>query len=484
MFAFMHLRKWGGPFDRALEQAHLFRRAQFFLSRLEKPDQHMFESLQDRLQGVFDQLNRRGRLSEADVDKALREVRLALLEADVNFKVVKEFIGRVRERAVGIEVSKAITPGQQVVKIVHDELLSTLGEAAPLDLGGGSPHVIMLVGLQGSGKTTTAAKLALHLRKSKQSPLLVAADTRRPAAIEQLIVLGRQLNIPVHSEEPSLSPPDICANAIKVAKSGAHNVVILDTAGRLQIDEDLMDELSQIKARTSPQEVLLVVDAMTGQEAVRVAEGFHERVDLTGLILTKIDGDARGGAAISIRSVTGVPIKFMGTGEKSSDLEVFHPDRLASRILGMGDVLTLIERAEEVLDEETAERGAKKLLEGNFNLEDFLEQLQQIKKMGPLNKILDMVPGMGDITRAIPQEDMEKQLGKTQAIINSMTLKERRNPKVLNGSRKKRIARGSGTTVQEVNQLITQFRQMQKMMKKLRNPRARQNIMNMFGGSR
>ena len=444
----------------------------------------MFENLQDKLQGVFDQLTRRGRLSEADVDKALREVRLALLEADVNFKVVKEFIGRVRERAVGIEVSKAITPGQQVIKIVHEELLATLGDSAPLDLGGGSPHVIMLVGLQGSGKTTAAAKLALHLRKSKQSPLLVAADTRRPAAIEQLKVLGRELDIPVHAEDTSVPPPQICANAIKMAKLGAHNIVILDTGGRLQIDEPLMEELSQIKAKANPQEVLLVADAMTGQEAVRVAEGFHKQVDLTGLILTKIDGDARGGAAISIRSITGVPIKFLGTGERASDLEVFHPDRLASRILGMGDVLSLIERAEEVLDEEVAEKSAKKLLEGSFNLEDFLEQLQQIKKLGPLNKILDMVPGMGEITKAISQEDMERQLKHTQAIISSMTLKERRNPKILNGSRKKRVARGSGTTVQQINQLLSQFRQMQKMMKQLRNPRARQNLMNLFGGFR
>ncbi|HXV42003.1 MAG TPA: signal recognition particle protein, partial [Anaerolineae bacterium] len=363
----------------------------------------MFESLQDRLQGVFNQLNRRGRLSEADVDAALREVRLALLEADVNFKVVKEFIGRIRERAVGAEVSKKITPGQQVVRIVHEELLTTLGQPARLDLGGGSPHVIMMVGLQGSGKTTTAAKLALYLRKSKHRPLMVAADTRRPAAIEQLKVLGRELDIPVYSEDSSVPPPTICANAVKFAKAGAHNIVILDTAGRLQIDEELMEELSQIKAKTNPQEVLLVADAMTGQEAVRVAEGFHQRVNLTGLILTKIDGDARGGAAISIRSVTGVPIKFLGTGEKSNDLELFHPDRMASRILGMGDVLSLIERAEEVIDEDVAERGAKKLMEGNFNLEDFLEQLLQIKKLGPLNKVIEMIPGMGQVTNAIPQ---------------------------------------------------------------------------------
>lgn len=444
----------------------------------------MFESLQDRLQGVFNQLNRRGRLSEADVDAALREVRLALLEADVNFKVVKDFIGRIRERAVGVELSKKISPGQQVIKIVHEELLTTLGQPARLDLGGASPHVVMMVGLQGSGKTTTAAKLALYLRKSKQRPLMVAADTRRPAAIEQLKVLGRELDIPVYSEDPSVPPPAICANAIKAAKAGAHGVVILDTAGRLQIDEALMEELSQIKAKTNPQEVLLVADAMTGQEAVRVAEGFHKRVDLTGLILTKIDGDARGGAAISIRSVTGVPIKFLGVGEKSNDLELFHPDRMASRILGMGDVLSLIERAEEVIDEEVAERGAKKLLEGHFNLEDFLEQLYQIKKLGPLNKIMEMIPGMGQISNAISQEDMEKQLKRTQAIISSMTTKERRNPKVLNGSRKRRVAAGSGASVQEVNQLLDQFQQMQKMMKQLRNPRARQNLMNMFGGFR
>ncbi len=444
----------------------------------------MFENLQDRLQGVFDQLTKRGRLSEADVDKALREVRLALLEADVNFKVVKALVARVRERAVGVEVSKTITPGQQVIKIVHDELLATLGDPAPLNMGGGSPRIVMLVGLQGSGKTTTAAKLALHLRKSGQSPLMVAADTRRPAAIEQLKVLGRQLDIPVYTEDPSVPPPQICANSIKAARTGANSVIILDTAGRLQIDEDLMEELSQIKAKTNPQEVLLVADSMTGQEAVRVAQGFDERVKLTGLILTKIDGDARGGAAISIREVTGVPIKFLGTGEKINEIEVFHPDRLASRILGMGDVLSLIERAEEVLDEEVAERGAKRLLEGNFNLEDFLEQLHQVKKMGPLHKVLEMIPGLGDIAKTVSQETMEGSLKQTQAIINSMTLKERRNPKLLDGARRKRIAKGSGTTVQDVNQLLTQFRQMQKMMKQFKNPRAQKNLMNMFGGFR
>jgi signal recognition particle subunit SRP54 len=421
-------------------------------------------------------------LSEADVDAALREVRVALLEADVNFKLVKDFIGRIRERAVGIELSKSITPGQQVVKIVHEELLATLGEPAKLNLGGGSPHVIMMVGLQGSGKTTTSAKLALHLRKSKYSPLLVAADTRRPAAIEQLVVLGRELNIPVHREDPSTPPPQICANAINIARANAYNVVILDTSGRLQIDEELMEELHEIKRSTSPQEVLLVADAMTGQEAVRVSKGFHDKVNVTGLILTKIDGDARRGAAISIRSVTGVPIKFLGTGEKPPDLEMFHPDRLASRILGMGDVLTLIEKAEEVIDDDVAERGAKRMMEGSFNLEDFMEQLQQIKKLGPLGKVMDMIPGMGQMAKDIPYEELEGKLQTIQAIINSMTAKERRNPRLLNGSRKRRIAKGSGTDVPEINQLLSQFRQMQKMMKQLKNPRFRQQLMKMFGG--
>jgi signal recognition particle subunit SRP54 len=442
----------------------------------------MFEDLQDRLNNVFGQLTSRGHLSEADVDAALREVRVALLEADVNFKLVKDFIGRIRERAVGIELSKSITPGQQVVKIVHEELLATLGEPAKLNLGGGSPHVIMMVGLQGSGKTTTSAKLALHLRKSKYSPLLVAADTRRPAAIEQLVVLGRELNIPVHREDPSTPPPQICANAINIARANAYNVVILDPSGRLQLEEELMEELHEIKRSTSPQEVLLVADAMTGQEAVRVSKGFHDKVNITGLILTKIDGDARGGAAISIRSVTGVPIKFLGTGEKPPDLEMFHPDRLASRILGMGDVLTLIEKAEEVIDDDVAERGAKRMMEGSFNLEDFMEQLQQIKKLGPLGKVMDMIPGMGQMAKDIPYEELEGKLQTIQAIINSMTAKERRNPRLLNGSRKRRIAKGSGTDVPEINQLLSQFRQMQKMMKQLKNPRFRQQLMKMFGG--
>jgi len=442
----------------------------------------MFENLQDKLQAVFDNLSRRGRLSEADVNTAMREVRLALLEADVNFKVTKDLIARVKERAIGAEVAKSLSPAQQVIKIVNEELITTLGDAAPLNLGGGSPHVIMLVGLQGAGKTTMAAKLALHLRKSGQRPLMVAADTRRPAAIEQLKVLGKQIDIPVYTEDPSVPPPTICANALKSAREGAHSIVILDTAGRLHIDDALMDELAQIKAKTNPQETLLVVDAMTGQDAVKVADGFNQQVAISGLILTKIDGDARGGAAISVRSVTGVPIKFLGTGEKLNELEVFYPDRLASRILGMGDMLTLIEQAEASIDEDVAREGAERLMEGKFDLDDFLKQLQQVKKMGPITKLLEMVPGMGQLAKEIPADDAEKQMGRTEAIINSMTLRERHRPKILNASRKRRVARGSGTTVQEINQLLSQFRQIQKMMRQFKNPRSRKGLMDMFGG--
>jgi signal recognition particle subunit SRP54 len=427
----------------------------------------MFDNLQDRLQGVFRQISGRGKLSEADVDAALREVRLALLEADVNFKVVKDFIGRVRERAVGDEVMRSITPAQQVIKIVHDELVATLGTPARLDLDGPTPHVLMLIGLQGSGKTTTAAKLALSLRKSNHRPLLVAADTRRPAAIEQLQVLGREIDIPVHAEDTSVPPPQICANAVKQARQAAYDIIILDTAGRLHIDDMLMDELVQIKETTSPQEVLLVADAMTGQDAVRAAASFHEQVGLTGLILTKIDGDARGGAAISIRAVTGVPIKFMGEGERPGDLEMFHPDRLASRILGMGDVLTLIERAQTSLDQEKSQRAGERLLSGEFNLEDFLEQITEIKKMGPLSHLLEMVPGMAGATRDLSPEWTDQQIKQTEAIISSMTRGERRHPKLLNASRKRRVARGSGTDVREVNQLLVQFRQMQRLIKQL-----------------
>jgi signal recognition particle subunit SRP54 len=427
----------------------------------------VFENLQDKLQSVFDKLSSRGKLNEADVDVALREVRLALLEADVNFKVVKDFVARVRERAVGVEVMRSLTPAQQVIKIVHEELIATLGEPARLNLSGPSPHVVMLVGLQGSGKTTTAAKLALNLRQAGQRPLLVAADTRRPAAITQIEVLGKQLDIPVHSEGNKLSPPQICANAVKRARESAYSVVLLDTAGRLHIDEELMGELEQVKGRTNPQEVLLVVDAMTGQDAVRVADEFNKRVGITGLILTKVDGDARGGAAISVRSVTGVPIKFMGVGEKTDALEVFYPDRLASRILGMGDVLTAIEKAQQVMDQDQAVRMGERLVKGEFNLEDFRDQLQQLKKMGPLSQLLDMLPGMSQLTRDLQPDVTDQQMKVIEAIINSMTSEERRSPRVINGSRKRRIARGSGTTVTEVNDLLSQFRQMQRLMKQM-----------------
>jgi signal recognition particle subunit SRP54 len=447
----------------------------------------VFDNLSDKLQGVFDKLSTRGKLSEADVDAALREVRLALLEADVNFRVVKDFIKRVRERAVGAEVMKSLTPAQQVVKIVHEELITTLGEAARLDLSGPSPHVIMLVGLQGSGKTTTAAKLALTLRSAGQRPLLVAADTYRPAAITQLEVLGKQLDIPVHSEGTKVSPPKICANAVKRAREAAYSVVLLDTAGRLHIDDQMMNELEQIKKRTSPKEVLLVVDAMTGQDAVRVADEFNKKVGITGLVLTKVDGDARGGAAISVRSVTGVPIKYLGVGEKTDALEVFYPDRLAGRILGMGDVLTAIEKAQQVMDEEQALKVGQKMVKGEFDLEDFRDQLQQLKKMGPVSQLLDMLPGMGQLTQEISPDVTDQQMNTIEAIINSMTQGERHNPKVINASRRRRIAKGSGTTVVEVNELLTQFRQMQRMMKQLagggkKGRGGMRGLMNMLGG--
>lgn len=429
----------------------------------------MFESLSDRLQNVFTQLGKKGKLTEADVDTALREVRLALLEADVSLKVVKNFVKRVRDRAVGAEVQKSLRPSQQVIKIVHEELIATLGESAALNLSGPSPRVIMLVGLQGSGKTTTAAKLALMLRREGKRPFLVAADTYRPAAVDQLVVLAKQLDMPIHQEGISAAPPDICARGVQAAKEGGANVVILDTAGRLQINDELMSELEAIKGRTHPAEILLVADAMTGQEAVRIAEGFNERVNLTGLILTKVDGDARGGAAISMREVTGVPIKFIGVGEKVDAFEVFYPDRLASRILGMGDMLTLIEQAEELYDEQEAEKLQRKLLRNEFTLEDFLGQLQKIKRLGSIGKILDMVPGMGKIRQQLNLNDYDaqKRMKRVEAIILSMTTAERRNPKIIDANRKKRIAAGSGTTVQDINQLLKQFRDMKKMMQEL-----------------
>ena len=434
----------------------------------------MFESLSDKLQAVFDRLNKRGILTEADVDVALREVRVALLEADVNFKVVKDFLARVRERAIGAEVHKSLTPGQAVVKIVHDELMETLGEGGKLDLGGPAPRVIMLVGLQGAGKTTTAAKLAVRLRSNGARPMMVAADTKRPAAIAQLEQLGTQLNIPVYTEGTKVPPPQICKNALAKAVQTANDVVILDTAGRLQIDAEMMAEVEQVKALTKPREVLLVADAMTGQEAVNIADAFNKRLGLTGLILSKVDGDARGGAAISMRAVTGVPIKFLATGEKPDAFEPFHPDRLASRILGMGDVMTLIEKAQANFDEAEAAKAAEKMLSAKFDLEDFLGQIKQIKKMGPLNDLLAMIPGFKQVSKELTPEMTDRQMKQVEAIISSMTREERRQPDLLNASRKRRVAKGSGTEVQEVNQLLKQFRDAQTLMKQLsNNPRMR-----------
>lgn len=451
----------------------------------------MFENLTDKLQSIFDGLSRQGKLSENDVNLAMREVRMALLEADVNFKVVKEFVERVKGRAIGVEVMNSLTPAQQVVKIVNEELIQLLGEPAPLNLSGQPPQVVMLVGLQGAGKTTMAGKLALRLRKSGQRPMLVAADIYRPAAIQQLEILGRQIDIPVHSEGTNTPASTIAKNALRVAREKAYNVVILDTAGRLQINEEMMQELEQVRMVARPSEVLLVVDAMTGQEAVNVAQGFNTRVPLTGLIMTKVDGDARGGAALSVRQVTGVPIKFLGVGEKLTDLEPFQPDRLASRILGMGDVLTLIERAQSNITEEDAMAMEQKLRDGDFDLEDFLQQLQQIKKLGSLTDLLSMIPGVNRAMKDVDPQLAEGSLKKTEAIISSMTRKERQLPDILNASRRRRIAVGSGTTVQDVNMLLKQFRDMQKMMKQMgimgggKKNRGRglpQNLMNLFRG--
>ncbi|GAB4475213.1 MAG: signal recognition particle protein [Anaerolineales bacterium] len=425
----------------------------------------MFESLTERLETVFKQLRRHGKLTEKEVDAALREVRLALLEADVNYGVVKDFINRVRERAVGAEVSRALNPAQQVIKIVHEELINTLGAAERLNLVGEKPRSIMLVGLQGSGKTTAAAKLARLLRSQGERVMLVAADPYRPAAVKQLQTLGERLDVPVYYEE-AVKPPQLAAKARQKAAQGGYSTLILDTAGRSQLDQELMDELGAIQQQVKPTEILLVVDAMIGQEAVNVAQGFRQVIPLSGLVLTKMDGDARGGAAISIRSVTGVPIKFIGTGEALEALEVYEPSRLASRILGMGDVIGLIEKAEAAFDEKVAQEQASKLMAGEFTLEDFAQQLRQLKRMGPLTQILEMLPGgMGQMARQISPQEAEKQLKITEAIINSMTPLERRRPEILNASRRRRIARGSGTQVQDVNRLMKQFREMQRLLK-------------------
>ncbi len=422
----------------------------------------MFDAISRRLGDVFTSLRSKGRLSEADVDGALREVRLALLEADVNVGVVKSFLARVKERAIGIEVTKSLTPGQQVIKIVHEELITTLGQEAPLARPAAPPLIILIAGLQGSGKTTTAAKLAKHLKSKGRRPILVAADLQRPAAIDQLETLGKRVGVPVYVDRRGKAPKLVKA-ALKQARQDGNNVVIVDTAGRLQIDQELMRELAAVKKAIDPHEVLLVVDAMTGQEAVNVAQGFLEHTELTGLVLTKLDGDARGGAAISAREVTGKPIKFVGLGEGLDDLDAFHPDRMASRILGMGDVLTLIEKAEEAYDEEQALAAAEKLRTASFDLEDFLEQFQQLRKMGPLQQLVSMLPGAGQMLRDVQVD--ERDLNRVEAIIRSMTPAERRNPKLINGSRKRRIASGSGTRPQDVNGVLKQFSEAQKMMK-------------------
>jgi signal recognition particle subunit SRP54 len=427
----------------------------------------VFENLTERLTNIFTNLRRHGRLSESDVDDAMREVRMALLEADVHYSVVKSFTKRVKERAVGQEVSKALNPAQQVIKIVNEELIATLGEPSELNLKGEGPYVIMLVGLQGSGKTTAAAKLAKKLRGSGERVMLVAADPYRPAAVKQLQTLGEQVDVPVFMKEGT-APPKLAEEAFKAARKGGTSVVILDTAGRSQLDAELMDELSAIQKKVPITEILLVVDAMIGQEALNVAEGFREELPISGLFMTKIDGDARGGAAISIREVTGVPIKFLGVGEGVDAIEVYNPDRLASRILGMGDMLGLIQKAEEAFDQEQAQEQAEKLLHGEFTLEDFAKQLKQMRKMGPMGQILGMLPGgMGQVAREIDPREAEDQLKQIEAVINSMTIEERRKPKVLNASRRRRIASGSGMEVQDVNQVIKRFRETQRLMKTL-----------------
>ncbi len=427
----------------------------------------MFDTLTERLGGVFQRLGRRGRLSEKDITAALREVRMALLEADVNFKVARDLVAGIRERAVGAEVLDSVTPAQQVIKIVNDQLVELLGtEAVPLVTASQPPTIVMLVGLQGSGKTTTAAKLALGAKGRGGTPLLVAADTQRPAAIDQLVTLAGQVDLPVHEEGTKASPLKIAVNGVARARADGHSHVILDTAGRLQVDDSLMDEIGRISKRIKPHETLLVADATTGQEAVAVAEAFHARSPLTGLILTKLDGDARGGAALSVRAVTGVPIKFVGTGEAIEPLETFHPDRMASRILGMGDVLSLVERAEQVIDERQAKEMQRKMREASFGLDDFLEQLEQMKKMGSLSQVLGMLPGMsGALNDPKVRQAVEGDgLRRFEAIILSMTPQERSAPDTITGRRRRRIAAGSGTSVQDVNQLLKQFKQARQMM--------------------
>jgi signal recognition particle subunit SRP54 len=433
----------------------------------------MFDALGERLRRTLAGLTGRGRVSEADVEAAMREIRLSLLEADVNFQVVKDFIARVREQAVGAEILASLNAGQQVVKIVHDELVALLGVGDRTFRLQGNPAIIVLVGLQGSGKTTTAAKLARHVVKQGRRPLLVAADPYRPAAAEQLETLGRALDIPVHRAPPGTSVVDIARGGLEAARRLVRDTVIIDTAGRLAIDEALMAEITAVDAAVHPVETLLVVDAMTGQEAVAVAGAFAAAVPLTGLVLTKVDGDARGGAALSIASVTGIPVKFLGSGEKSDALEAFHPDRLAGRILGMGDVLTLVERAQEVVDVAGARKLEAKLRKADFTLEDMLEQLQQVQKMGPIGQLVSMIPGLGGMAREAQDAVDRGEMKRTEAIIRSMTPRERRDPSILNASRRRRISVGSGTGLTDVNRLVKQFGEMQKVMKQLSTMRGK-----------
>jgi signal recognition particle subunit SRP54 len=427
----------------------------------------MFDTLSERLRQTLGNLTGRGRISEADVDIAMREVRLALLEADVNFKVVKDFIARVREKAIGQDVLQSLNAGQQVVKIVHDELVELLSQGDRVFHLSGNPAVVAMVGLQGSGKTTSTAKLARHIVKQGRRPLLVAADPYRPAAADQLETLGRSLDIPVYRAAAGTPVVDIARQGVDAARKQVRDVVILDTAGRLSVDEVLMAEIAAVNDAVRPVETLLVVDAMTGQEAVGVAQAFVAAVPVTGLILTKIDGDARGGAALSISAVTGVPVKFLGTGEKTDALEVFHPDRLAGRILGMGDILTLVERAQETYDVDQAQKMEEKLRKASFTLEDMLEQLQQVQKMGPIGQIMGMIPGMGNMAGEAQAAVDRGDLKRTEAIIRAMTVTERRDPTILNASRRRRIAAGSGTSLPDVNRLVKQFADMQKLMKQL-----------------
>jgi signal recognition particle subunit SRP54 len=447
----------------------------------------MFDSLSEKLDAVFKKLRARGHLTEETVSETLREIRLVLLEADVNFKVVKDFIQAVRQRATGQEVLKSLTPSQQVIKVVREELALLMGEGKDnrLDLAARPPVGIMLCGLQGAGKTTTCGKLALRLRKEKRNPLLVPADVYRPAAIEQLKTVGKQLSIPVFDPEENRNPVQICRNASSFAELNGYDTLILDTAGRLHIDETLMNELVRIKAALEPREILLVADAMTGQDAVNVAQSFNDQLDITGAILTKLDGDARGGAALSILAVTGKPVKYIGLGEKMDALEIFHPDRMAQRILGMGDILSLIEKAEAAIDKENASAMETRLRKEGFTLETFRDQLQAIKKMGSLDSVLKLIPGAGKLMKQAGQMQVpDKELKKIEAIINSMTPQERRDHRILNGSRRQRIAKGSGTSVQDINQLMKRFTETQKMMKKFQGlgPKGMKNLLKRGGG--